>query len=60
MQHTFYSWAIAVACVAVITSMFEMLLPSGNIKKFARVGLGLAMVLALISPLCALMKSVFG
>ena len=47
MQATLYSWAMTMACAGV----FEILLPSGNLKRFGRVGLGLAMTLAMAKPL---------
>jgi|LSQX01.1.fsa_nt_gb stage III sporulation protein AF len=57
MVQGFLGWAVNVAAVALITAMFEMLLPSGNIKKFARVSLGLAMVIALLEPLTRALSS---
>ncbi len=54
----FFNWAINVATVALLTAMFEMLLPAGNIKKFARVSLGLVMVIALIEPISRALSSV--
>ena len=51
MQATLYSWAMTMACAGVTTALFEILLPSGNLKRFGRVGLGLAMTLAMAKPM---------
>lgn len=50
-----YQWVLNIAAVGVLSSLFELLLPSGNIKKFGQVVLGLVMVLALLKPLANLL-----
>ncbi len=37
MQAALYSWALYVACAAVATAMFVILLTNGEMKKFGRV-----------------------
>ena len=51
MQVALYSWAMTIACAGVLTALFEILLPSGGLKRFGRVGLGLVMTLAMAQPL---------
>lgn len=46
-----FAWTLHIGAVAIVISLFEMLLPDGNIKKFARTGLGLVMMLAILKPL---------
>ena len=42
---------MTIACAGVLTALFEILLPSGGLKRFGRVGLGLVMTLAMAQPL---------
>ena len=51
-------WGFHIALVALIVTLCEGILPSGSIKKFARVGLGLALVLEMLSPLIKLVQQI--
>ncbi len=51
-----YQWAIQVAAISLLSSLFEMLLPNGNIKRFGRVVLALTVVIALLKPILTLIK----
>lgn len=56
MEQLFYDWAISISAVALLMALFETLLPSGRIKRFARVALGLSMILAMLKPLYSLFE----
>jgi stage III sporulation protein AF len=51
-------WGFNIAFAAVIITLCEGVLPSGNIKKFARVGLGLVLVLEMLDPLIKLVQQI--
>ena len=51
MEQLFYNWPISISAIALLMALFESLLPSGKIKRFARVVLGLVMILAILRPL---------
>ncbi len=50
-----YQWALNIAAIAVLTTIFEMLLPKSTMKKFGRIGFGLVMVYAMLEPLAKLL-----
>ena len=50
-----YQWALNIAAIAVLTTIFEMLLPQSAMKKFGRIGFGLVMVYAILKPLVTLL-----
>ncbi len=43
-------WAMVLSGVAVFGSLCEVILPEGSLQKYIRLGLGMLLVLALISP----------
>ena len=43
-------WIECIALAVIISSIFEMILPSGNIKKYVKVILGIYIVFSIISP----------
>ncbi len=51
-----YGWVLQVASIGVLASLFEMLLPKGNIKRFGRVMLSLTVVIALLKPVVSLLN----
>lgn len=51
MENMFYEWAIGISAIALLMALFDTLLPAGRIKRFARVALGLSMILAILRPL---------
>lgn len=55
MQQIF-DWVFEVAAVSILATLFEMLLPSGNIKRFCRVVLSLCVMIALLKPLVSLLR----
>ena len=57
MGDALYQWAMHMAAAAVVSALLELLLPGGNLKKFARVGLGLLMLWSILRPLAALVKA---
>lgn len=44
------NWIEQIAIAVIITSIFEMILPSGNIKKYIKMILGIYIVFNIISP----------
>lgn len=44
-------WIISLTVIVMICSLTEMLLPDGNMSKYARVVLGLMISLAILSPI---------
>ena len=44
------NWIEGIAIAVIIASIFEMLLPKGNIKKYIKVILGIYIVFNIISP----------
>ncbi len=44
------TWIEGVAIAVIIASIFEMLLPKGNIKKYVKIVLGIYVVFSIISP----------
>ena len=55
-MQTLYGWVLQVASIGVLASLFEMLLPKGNIKRFGRVMLSLTVVIALLKPVVSLLN----
>lgn len=47
----FKQWAIAVCVICVITAVYKMLMPKGNIKKCADVTMSLVVLVVMLSPL---------
>ena len=43
-------WIEGIAIAAIVASIFEMILPNGNIKKYVKVILGIYIVFSIISP----------
>lgn len=44
------NWIEGIVIAVVISSIFEMLLPKGNIKKYVKIALGIYIVFNIISP----------
>ena len=44
------NWIQGIAIAVIIASIFEMLLPNGNIKKYVKVILGIYIVFCIIAP----------
>lgn len=44
------SWIEGIAIAVILVSIFEMILPKGNLKKYIKVVLGIYVVLSVISP----------
>ena len=44
------SWVQQIALAVVIASIFEMILPNGNLKKYIKMVLGLYVIFSIISP----------
>ena len=51
MINFFSSWAKNIGVTVVIISIFEMLLPNSNSKKYIRMVLGIYLIFNIISPL---------
>lgn len=43
-------WIEGIAIAVIITSIFEMILPDGNIKKYVKIVLGIYIIFSIISP----------
>jgi stage III sporulation protein AF len=48
------AWVIQLLVVAIVYTILEIILPSGNLKNFARVSIGLMIMLAILSPLSSM------
>ena len=46
----FKNWIEQIAITVVIASIFEMILPNGNIKKYIKIILGIYIIFSIISP----------
>jgi stage III sporulation protein AF len=44
------NWIEGIVIAVIITSIFEMLLPEGNMKKYVKIVLGIYVVFSIISP----------
>ncbi len=44
-------WAIVLSGIAVFGSLCEVILPDGSFQKYIRLGMGMILVLALLSPI---------
>ncbi len=45
------AWIIQLLVIAAVYTVLDILLPSGNLKTFARIAIGLMVMLAILSPL---------
>ncbi len=43
-------WIEGIAIAVIITSIFEMILPNGNLKKYIKVVLGIYVIFSIIAP----------
>lgn len=43
-------WIEGIAIAVIIASIFEMILPDGNIKKYVKIVLGIYIIFSIISP----------
>ena len=50
MINFLHKWIEQIAIAVILVSIFEMLLPNGNIKKYIKMILGLLVVFSIISP----------
>ena len=50
MINFFKSWTEQIVIAVIIVSLFELILPKGNLKKYIKVILGLYIVFCIISP----------
>ncbi len=50
MIEFFSKWVEGIAIAVIIASIFEMILPSGNIKKYVKVILSIYIIFSIISP----------
>ena len=50
MINFLHKWIEQIAIAVILVSIFEMLLPNGNIKKYIKMILGLFVVFSIISP----------
>lgn len=44
------TWIQGIAIAVILASIFEMIIPKGNIKKYVKIILGIYVVLAIVSP----------
>ena len=44
------SWVEGIASAVIVASIFEMILPNGNIKKYVKIVLGIFIIFNIISP----------
>ena len=51
------SWATAVCIVAVICSLYDMLIPDGNTSKMLDFVLGMFLIVAILIPFVNIVKS---
>ncbi|MHB1315565.1 MAG: stage III sporulation protein AF [Christensenellales bacterium] len=50
-------WIISLTVIVMIYSIIELLMPEGNLSKYARVVLGLMISMAILSPIAALIQN---
>ena len=50
-------WIISLTVIVMIYSIVELMMPEGNLNKFARVVLGLMISLAILSPIVSLFQN---
>lgn len=43
-------WIEGIAIAVIVSSIFEMILPDGNIKKYIKIVLGVYIIFSIISP----------
>ena len=43
-------WIEGIAIAVIVASIFEMILPDGNIKKYVKIVLGIYIIFSIISP----------
>ncbi len=55
MIRALQEWAMVLSGVAVFGSLCEVILPEGSFQKYIRLGLGMMLVLALLSPIRGLL-----
>ena len=55
-MNAIYAWGLQVATTAVVIALSERLLPDSSIKRYAKVGLGLLLVSAMLFPLKSLLQ----
>ncbi len=48
------SYLIAVGCVILVGTVFDLLVPSGNLRKYIKPILGIIMVITIVKPLLSL------
>lgn len=56
-MNTITSWAFAVCTVAVICTLYDMIVPQGNTSKMLNFVLGMFLVVAVLIPLVNIIKS---
>lgn len=52
-------WIIQIAYIAVLSIIFELLIPSSSLKKYARVVIGLIIMITIINPIINFIKGDF-
>ena len=57
-MNAFYGWSISICVSAVIASIFELLVPKGNMEKMFRFVLGTFMVCIVMIPMNSLASSI--
>lgn len=51
-----YSWLERISIVFIIISLFNLIMPKGNLKKFVNLVIGLLVIIVVISPFIDLLK----
>ena len=50
-------WLVSLCAIVMMYSIIDMLMPSGNLNKYARVVLGLMISMAILMPIVELLKN---
>lgn len=50
------AWVIQLLVIAALYTVLDIILPSGNLKTFARVAIGLMVMLAILSPVSSMIS----
>ncbi|MGF7399506.1 stage III sporulation protein AF [Thermoanaerobacterium thermosaccharolyticum] len=51
------NWILQIAYISILAIVFELLIPSSNMKKYVKVVIGLTIMIAIINPILGFLKN---
>ncbi|WP_434653976.1 stage III sporulation protein AF [Thermoanaerobacterium thermosaccharolyticum] len=51
------NWILQIAYISIVAIVFELLIPSSNMKKYVKVVIGLTIMIAIINPILGFLKN---